>query len=59
MPGHINFGVHDVVLESRFTRGVTLKTPIVPLGPDFRGSGMVFLALQVSGLVKLRILLRV
>lgn len=29
MPGHIDFGVHDVVLESRFSRTITLKTPIV------------------------------
>ena len=34
-------------------------TDRAPWTPDFRGSGMVFLALQVSGLVKLRILLRV
>ena len=39
MPGHIDFGVHDVVLESRFTRGLTLKTPIVPLGLGFRVLG--------------------
>eukprot|EP00933_Yihiella_yeosuensis_P019471 TRINITY_DN15771_c0_g1_i1.p1 TRINITY_DN15771_c0_g1~~TRINITY_DN15771_c0_g1_i1.p1 ORF type:complete len:513 (-),score=94.46 TRINITY_DN15771_c0_g1_i1:201-1739(-) len=29
MPGHIKFGVQDVVLENQFTRTISLKTPIV------------------------------
>merc|ERR1719498_1228801 len=29
MPGHIDFSVHDVALESSFTRGIRLKTPLV------------------------------
>merc|ERR1719197_1912805 len=29
MPGMIDFGVHDVALETRFTRKISLKVPIV------------------------------
>lgn len=28
MPAHINFGVGDVTLETKFTRNITLKTPM-------------------------------
>eukprot|EP00406_Dinophysis_acuminata_P071741 CAMPEP_0179244244 /NCGR_PEP_ID=MMETSP0797-20121207/17958_1 /TAXON_ID=47934 /ORGANISM="Dinophysis acuminata, Strain DAEP01" /LENGTH=550 /DNA_ID=CAMNT_0020951755 /DNA_START=68 /DNA_END=1720 /DNA_ORIENTATION=- len=29
LPGHINFGVHDVTVESCFTKNIRLKTPLV------------------------------
>lgn len=29
MPGHIDFGVHEAILDSRFTKKISLKTPIV------------------------------
>jgi len=29
LPGHINFGAHDVDLSTRITRTISLRTPLV------------------------------
>merc|ERR1719384_1661300 len=49
MPGHINFGVHDVNLHGNFTRSVKLKVPIVSSPMDTVTEAKMAIAMALEG----------